>query len=209
MILLSLSQLPFIQLILLSVTNVKNEFSDLIKSNELTISKYEEKFNKINTVYYSVGDKDLKILNGELDSCKDEKFDEKFDENSQISVLDMQTINHIVPDYFIMDGIDPYINREEHNIKKVSINQFLEKIRILLVHHLIFYSQPDYKITGELVYYEYRLIKRFIKLFEHSFLIDSLSIYQSALEQEDYFDSLTNRWMKLSSIVIKHLIMIL
>ncbi|SET17049.1 hypothetical protein SAMN05421676_103113 [Salinibacillus kushneri] len=185
--LFSLARLSFIELTLLPYKNSNDKFRALTEKHQISIPKYEEKHLNGSTILFSTQDYELIVLNGELEYWKNKNYN-----NGQISVPDMQTINHIVPDYFIMDETDPYLTRREGNIRKVSINQFFEEIRILLVHHRIFYVNFNHQIKGQLIYYNYRLMSKFSKLFEPNRVNTKPSNDSTGL-QHSYYSSLTNR----------------
>ncbi|MBP1950695.1 hypothetical protein [Virgibacillus litoralis] len=182
-----LSRLPFINLILLPLNNVNNNFRNILEQHNFSIPIYEKKQVNGNKIIFSTKDYELVVLNGELDCWKDKMF-----ESGQISVPDMQTINHLVPDYFIMDKQDPYLKRKDGNIRKVGIQQFFDEVRILLVHHQIFYSHFNHLIKGQMVYNNYRLMSKFTKAFELGFYYKKVSEETSVLKQ-NYSTSLTNR----------------
>ncbi|HHT7166504.1 TPA: hypothetical protein ACTZ3T_002825 [Bacillus cereus] len=195
--LIDISKLPFVTLMLLPARNISTGLGELIQKENVLIGAYVDTNRFQEMVALSHKGKEEGILNGNL-----AKWGEVNAGDSKVRVLDLQAINHIEPDYFVMSKEDTFYEKQSISAKKITINDLLQELRVLLVHYSIFYDRPNSRIIGENPYYSYRVRIKFPQFIESSIKWNPISSEKTSINPSS-FGSLHQRLYLISKALDK------
>ncbi|MFN7253339.1 MAG: hypothetical protein ACK4M9_21570 [Anaerobacillus sp.] len=195
--LVDISKLPFVSLLFLPVREANNHLIALFQKENIEFSSYIDTKYAQEKVALKYNGKEKGILNGNL-----AKWGAVYVGESKVRVLDSQAIAHINPDYFVMSKDDEFYERNSINAKKITINELLQELRILLVYYGIFYDRPNSRIYGEEPYYSYRVSINFPQLIESSIKWDLISNEEISIHPSN-FGSLHQRLYLISKALDK------
>lgn len=180
--LIELSKLPFVSVLFLPVRNINLEFkTHLINEKAITSSYVDSSMYREEKVALKYKDVEMGILNGSL-----KEYGDICSRDSKVRVLDLQAISHLEPDYFVMSSNDEVFKGKRVSAKKITINELMQEIRILLVSYGLYYVRPNSTIIGEGTYYSFRVRSKFPSLIESNIKWSAIYKESPSIQPSNY-----------------------